>query len=103
MDEINAFRSWHRQADMPVKENGRWVDLETGLPFRMKEWLPERPGMPQLSGSEKQVSWATKIRNEHLSKISDIETRKRLIAKHLTAKFWIENRTLTPGEMSALV
>ena len=85
-----------------MKVNGVWQDLETGLPFRMKEWLPERPGMPQLSGSEKQVSWATKIRNEFLSKISDIETKKRLIAKHLSSKFWIDNRTLSPGEMSAL-
>ena len=83
MDEIIAFRRWHHQADMPVKENGVWVDLETGIRFRMKDWLPERPAMPELSGSEKQVSWATKIRNEHLSRISDIETKKRLIAKHL--------------------
>lgn len=102
MDEINAFRRWHRQADMPVKENGVWVDLETGLPFRMKEWLPERPAFPKLSGSEKQISWATKIRNDFLFKISDIETKKRLIAKHLSSKFWIDNRTLTPSEMSAL-
>lgn len=102
MDEINAFRQWHRQADMPIKVNGVWQDLETGLPFRIKEWMPERPAMPHLSGSEKQISWATKIRNEHLSKISDIDTKKRLIAKHLTAKFWIDNRNLSPDEMSAL-
>lgn len=102
MDVINAFRRWYADADMPEKVNGRWVDLETGISFDPRAWMPKQPAIPNLSGSEKQISWATKIRNEHLSKISDIETKKRLIAKHLTAKFWIDNRNLSPDEMSAL-
>lgn len=102
MDIFNAFRRWYADADMPEKVNGRWVDLETGIPFDARVWMPKQPAMPIISGSEKQVSWATKIRNDFLYKISDVETKKRLIAKHLSSKFWIDNRALTPGEMSAL-
>lgn len=102
MDVINAFRRWYADADMPEKVNGRWIDLETGIPFDPKAWMPKQPAIPPLTGSEKQISWATKIRNDFLFKISDIETKRRLIAKHLSSKFWIDNRTLSPGEMSAL-
>lgn len=102
MNIFAAFKLWYADADMPEKVNGRWVDLETGIGFNAREWMPKLPAIPELSGSEKQVAWATKIRNDFMYKISDIETKKRLVAKHLSSKFWIDNRNLTPGEMSAL-
>ena len=102
MNIFAAFKLWYADADMPEKVNGRWVDLETGIRFDPRDWLPKLPAIPALSGSEKQVSWATKIRNNFLYNISDQETKRSLVAKHLSSKFWIDNRNLTPDEMSAL-
>lgn len=102
MNVFSAFKLWYADADMPEKVNGKWVDLETGIGFDPRAWLPKLPSMPELNGSEKQVAWATKIRNNFLYNISDIETKKRLTAKYLSSKFWIDNRNLTPDEMSAL-
>jgi len=60
-------------------------------------------GLPELSGSEKQIAWAVKIRFDwlmgdycHFDKLQD--EGKNIIMEwlrlddHTTAKFWIENR-----------
>ena len=58
------------------------------------EALLEGQELPPLSGSEKQVSWATKIRIERLAKLH--KTDPAALAKFTTiqdAKWWIDNRT----------
>lgn len=82
----------------------------------------EKAGLPELSGSEKQIAWATTIRQKALDKINEAwsgvtpQSREELEAKErfdrfiawltttkVTARWWIDNRDLsdsglyTPG------
>ena len=76
--------------------------------------------LPSLKGSEKQVSWARKIRAEYVSKwdeviaqrgvasdASQVERFRRAIAMLLEARtdasWWIDNRTVPAGQMLAPV
>jgi len=76
--------------------------------------------MPMLKGSEKQISWAGKIRAEYVSKwdeviaqravasdASQVERFRRAIAMLLEARtdasWWIDNRTVPAGQMLAPV
>lgn len=71
---------------------------------RQKE-IAQTSGLPTLSGSEKQIAWATKLRNNALgilntrieqlpeankSIISDL--RDKWIAKETASAYWIDNR-----------
>lgn len=49
--------------------------------------------LPELTGSEKQVAWADKIRRERLAAASrnDPEVAKRFVGQ-TDAKWWIDNR-----------
>lgn len=76
--------------------------------------------MPVLKGSDKQVSWARKIRAEYVSKWDEVVTQRagasdasqvvrfrRAIAMLLEARtdasWWIDNRTVPAGQMLAPV
>lgn len=70
---------------------------------------------PQLQGTEKQVSWATDIRSNHIALIAEIISRfdgsydyerlreltrfainiRRTVPKIIEARWWIENKDVT--------
>ncbi len=66
----------------------------------------EAAGLPHLTGSEKQVAWATKLRNNALDKldaqiavISNPENKSKMtafrnqwIGKETASSYWIDNR-----------
>lgn len=74
--------------------------------------MAEKAGLPQLTGSDKQVAWATKLRNNALdilnaqvAAISNEQNRTKAIAyrnewigKETSSSYWIDNR----DEMSDL-
>ncbi len=57
-------------------------------------------GLPELSGSEKQISWATKIRKDFiderfpLDKLSDTgkDCLMDFMSSHKESRYWIDNR-----------
>lgn len=64
----------------------------------------EESGLPQLTGSPKQISWATTLRQEFIDYVNENyepteeapemmkEFMDRMMKEHTTAKYWIENR-----------
>lgn len=68
--------------------------------------MAEKSGLPQLTGSEKQVVWATKIRNNALETLNGhieayvapqnkhiiTDARDKWIAKETASSYWIDNR-----------
>lgn len=51
--------------------------------------------LPELTGTEKQVAWATTIRNNALGEVAKLNPTEKfwdLARKQSTAKWWIENR-----------
>jgi len=84
-----------------------------------EEW-----GLPELSGTEKQVAWAVTIRQEAISKFKQLQEHikddfnaeimgvlsarefalmlfERILARETSAKWWIENaRSITPYEIA---
>ena len=76
--------------------------------------------MPVLKGSDKQVSWARKIRAEYVSKWEEVVTQRAgasdasqverfrraiatILAQRTDASWWIDNRTVPAGQMLAPV
>ncbi len=54
-----------------------------------------KAGLPELQGTQKQVSWAIQIRLQQfraLSRQHSSDVLIPLISKHPDAKFWIDNR-----------
>jgi hypothetical protein len=109
--KMTNFEAWLKEADMPEKVNGQWVDLETGLAYDPKSnYLPTKTelskramdgrktaksfGGKALAGSKKQKEWAEKIRAEKLMAMDQdqakLACRPDGLGKH--SKFWIENR-----------
>lgn len=115
----NNFNHWYNEiADMPQKDDqGRWVDLETGLFFessvhyktggKVTRWEPSKDikgyravakfyGGKALTGSSKQKEWAESIRAKwlELDNISDEQKAEFLALQGATgtAKFWINNK-----------
>ena len=66
----------------------------------------EAAGLPELTGSEKQIKWATKLRNDALAKldaqiavISNTDNKSKMtafrnqwIGKETASTYWIDNR-----------
>lgn len=74
----------------------------------------ETLGLPTLTGSEKQVTWATSLRQSIIDEMDRLEVkageipqswinRRATLLAQSDAKFWIDNRELTAMQlMSAL-
>lgn len=120
LSEVNAkflggqdnFIFWKNEiADMPTLQNGKWVDLETGLEFDSSfDYKPKnKPNKPNnnksyttfakkfggkaLTGTSKQKEWAEKIRYNCLQTVPEAQAKLLCtIGFFSTAKFWIENR-----------
>ena len=66
----------------------------------------EASGLPELTGSEKQIAWATKLRNNALDKldaqiaiITNVQNKSKMtafrnqwISKENASSYWIDNR-----------
>ena len=50
--------------------------------------------LPQLTGSEKQIAWAEKIRASYITVVGKTHSQsvKRDVAAHTDAKYWIDHR-----------
>lgn len=77
-----------------------WLE-ENGLckECRQSEELKKAEGLPALSGSEKQVAWAVKIRNSFIEKFEGIATPDPMFKKFMNwlkvqteARWWIDHR-----------
>lgn len=120
------FRAWHDDADIPRYFNGRWIDDETGLPYvpptnekpasRAKSKAPDSViaarhvaagfgGKSLSTGTTRQKYWAEEIRAKLLSGMGDTNARKFAnpdIATLNSAKFWIENRHISPTNFAGM-
>jgi hypothetical protein len=112
----SEFKKWYDDADMPTLVDGRWVDLETGIPYSSAK--PARTilsgkaldaravakafGGKALAGTAKQKEWAEKIRAEKLIQMT--AEQAALVADPTNilqnAKFWIENRAWPAREIA---
>lgn len=108
------FESWLALADIPVKQDGQWVDLETGIPYnpaadytggcKARFSLGEKAqagrdlaksfGGKALKGTAKQKEWAEKLRAEKIAQMDNDQAVMACDPKGLltNSKFWIENR-----------
>ena len=121
----NNFQAWLDQADMPVKRDGAWVDLETGIEYnrcldytsggKPRALLTEKAkaardiakffGGRALTGSAKQKEWAEKIRAEKLDGMSEEQAAMACDPNGLlkTSKFWIDNRNQSGKDIGDFV
>jgi hypothetical protein len=117
------FNTWYNEiADMPEEVDGKWVDLETGIPFSRheREQAPRTSlsdkaldaravakmfGGRALKGSKKQKEWAEKIRAEKLREMTDLQAVAACDPNGLLthSKFWIENRDKSGKEIGEFV
>lgn len=124
-----TFQYWYEEvADMPMKEDGEWIDGETG--FTYKSWAEQMErehkekirkisdkaqssrnvakalGGKALKGSMKQKNWAEHLRREFLEKIRNDDDRVEVLLTSGNfdhAKFWIETRNNKPEEILGAV
>lgn len=69
-------------------------------------------GLPELTGTEKQINWARKLRQEQLTGVEEFMARFKTdeqtaafikwLKGQTEAKFWIENRDKTPQKIAWL-
>ncbi len=118
------FQAWIDQADMPIQKCGRWIDVETGIPYDPSHdyvgRTPRKAMSPQaqdargiakmfggkaLKGTTKQKEWAEKIRAEKISEMDQDQAEMACDANGLltNAKFWIESRAHDGAEIGAFV
>ena len=118
---MRAFNHWYNEiADMPEKQNGVWVDLETG--FTYENWLNEDEQKPRfvadattikarnigkffggkaLTGSAKQKVWGEQIRAKVLESVNETQAEVLcFLTMFGSAKFWIENRDMSPKKIA---
>lgn len=123
---MSNFQAWLAEADLPGKEFGKWVDLETGLPYdpdfdyavgarRVRQHVSPSAqdaravaktfGGRALTGSSNQKEWAEKIRAAALRQMTADEAELVCACRSVTgsAKFWIETRTATGKDIAAFV
>jgi len=62
---------------------------------------PVKVPLPDLTGSPRQVSWATDIRAKKIATMTDGEAERDLIESARLAKFWIENRVAPATQLTA--
>lgn len=102
-----TFLTWaHQQTDAKF-----WIAHVNMSPEEIAlEWeVAETDLFPELTGSEKQVAWASDIRNKlyleirkYISEFEENETTSVFLdwlEKQAAAKFWIEHRDKEPGEI----
>lgn len=110
---MSNFQNWLNKADMPERDaQGRWVDLETGIPYnRELDYATSKPryvissnaaaardtaklfGGKALEGTPKQKEWAEKIRAEKLGAMTQDQAEMACDPAGLgrKASFWIDN------------
>jgi hypothetical protein len=66
--------------------------------------MPDRARLPSLVGSEKQIKWASDVRENHVSALEklggvhpDAKVFSDALLSHTQAKFWIDNRSAIGG------
>jgi len=79
-----AFNIWYNNADMPERQNGVWVDLETGLPFMAVKPAEVFDGQ-DLEGTVAQQKAAGKIRAKMIAKLT---TEQAAIIKQVKSAKW---------------
>lgn len=100
-----TFNEWYENADIPVKRDGKWIDLETGIPFTSSKPRAERSkpsdiaksfGGKALKGTAKQKAWGEDIRANKLAEMS--EAAALFICSKVepakSATFWIDCRDI---------
>lgn len=118
------FEKWLEEADIPTLQNGRWVDLETGIPYDAGHDYADRAPRKALSasaadarqiaksyggralvGTARQKEWAEKIRAQKLAEMTRDQAELVCDPKGLlnTAKFWIENRLASGSSIGEFV
>lgn len=109
--EVEAFRANRRDADnwksWAESHYDECPDCYKARMLKEREEANEKAaaesrnaGIPELSGSEKQIAWANKIRKDFiddrfpLDKLTDRgrECLYDFLNQHTDSKFWIENR-----------
>lgn len=121
---MNNFQAWLDDADMPEMKDGKWYDLETGLPYdpsfdyktgvRRTQLSPKaldaramakQFGGKALKGSAKQKEWAEKIRAEKLVEMDQDQAEMACDPNGLltNSKFWIENRSASGKSIGEFV
>lgn len=112
------FKEWYEDADMPELHDGKWVDMETGLPYLSTPAKKTRSsvsakamdfraqaklfGGKALIGSAKQKEWGEKIRAEKLGGMTPEQAELVCDPAGLTrsAHFWIQNRAATAAAIA---
>jgi len=87
-----AFETWIETAQNPTVSGFDWVD-DNG------EYTPaetETAPLPELTGSEKQTSWANEIRANMIKRMNADQAVLFSAGKYSSAKFWIDNRQALP-------
>ena len=113
-----SFIKWYEEADMPEKVNGKWVDLETGIPcasatpkFTMSSEAKSARAIAKffggkaLAGTARQKNWAEKIRAEKIQNM-DADAAVLIVDPNglcVHSKFWIENRAKSAAEFEKFV
>lgn len=68
-----------------------------------KKAVAEFLGLPELSGTEKQIKWAIDIRQKFVNSIKvDVLASKKWKKTAAKAKFWIDNRGMTNQQLEQL-
>jgi hypothetical protein len=121
---MSNFTYWYEEfADMPFKQNGVWVDLETGFTYadyieslkhenkikrrfkpndRIKSArdIAKQFGGKALKGSAKQKAWGETLRANVLKSANEIQGEILCYLKIFQhAAFWIDNRNMQANEI----
>jgi hypothetical protein len=122
---MNNFTYWVNEiADMPSKQDGVWVDLETGIAYDPSynyvskttrttlsakaldaRAIAKAFGGKALKGTAKQKEWAEKIRAQVLQGLTFDQAEMICDPNGLctNSKFWIENRNSAAAEFGAFI
>lgn len=126
MNASNNFQAWLAQADMPVKRDGVWVDLEDGIAYNPEwDYVGDKPrartslsakakdarafakcfGGKALIGTAKQKKWAEEVRADVLSGLTQDQAELVCDPASLcrTSAFWLNNRHRRPAEFAEFV
>lgn len=116
---MNEFQKWLDEADMPTKVDGRWVDLETGIPYaptnapravlsakaQDARSIAKAFGGKALSGTQNRKEWAEKIRAAKVAEMTAEQAEMACDPNGLLtdSKFWIERRDRSGREIGEFV
>ena len=120
---MSRFTDWKNEADIPEFINGRWVDLETGIPFedapeKLKNTYQDKYAeqidaakkaskslkLKSLTGTASQKKWAVQIRLERFTSFKNDSAKEYInYTKFLSSKFWIETRSMKAAEIESFI